>query len=101
MAEAELSRAERFGAPVPSVAALHARAVAEPDDARRAALCERALDLAAGGAAPLEAIRVRLELGSTLARMGRRTEARDALRPALAAADAAGAVLLAERARRE
>ncbi len=33
--------------------------------------------------------------------IGRRVEARDALRPALADADAAGAVLLAQRARRE
>ena len=33
--------------------------------------------------------------------MGRRIEARDALRPALADADAIGAALLAERARRE
>ena len=48
-----------------------------------------------------EAVRLRLELGSALAYMGRRVEARDALRPALADADAAGAVLLARRARRE
>ena len=46
-------------------------------------------------------MRARLELGSTLASLGRRVEARDALRPALADADAAGAVLLAQRARRE
>jgi DNA-binding CsgD family transcriptional regulator len=38
---------------------------------------------------------------SALAYLGRRTEARDALRPALADADAVGAVLLAQRARRE
>ena len=49
----------------------------------------------------LESVRARLELGSTLAHMGRRIEARDALRPALADADAVGAVLLAQRARRE
>ena len=46
-------------------------------------------------------MRLRLELGSALAYIGRRVEARDALRPALADADAAGAVLLARRARRE
>jgi DNA-binding CsgD family transcriptional regulator len=46
-------------------------------------------------------VRARLVLGSTLAHTGRRIEARDALRPALADADAAGAVLLAQRARRE
>ncbi len=101
MADAELALAERFGAPVPIAGALHARAVAEPDDAARVALCERALAVAAGTPALLESVRARLELGSTLARMGRRIEARDALRPALADADAAGAVLLAQRARRE
>ena len=101
MADAELALAERFGAPVPIAGALHARAVAEPDDAARVALCERALAVAAGTPALLESVRARLELGSTLARMGRRIEARDALRPALSDADAAGAVLLAQRARRE
>jgi DNA-binding CsgD family transcriptional regulator len=101
MADVELERALEFGAPVPIVAALHARAVAERDDARRIALCLRALEYARGGAAPLESVLVRLELGSTLARMGRRIEARSALRPALADADTAGARPLAERARRE
>jgi ATP/maltotriose-dependent transcriptional regulator MalT len=101
MADAELGAAERFGAPVPIVAALHARAVAEPDDAARVGLCERALEVAAGTPALLESVRARLELGSTLAYIGRRIEARDALRPALADADAVGATLLAQRARRE
>jgi DNA-binding NarL/FixJ family response regulator len=75
--------------------------VAEPDDAARLALCERALNVADGSGALLESVRLRLELGSTLAHMGRRVEARHALRPALADADETGAVLLAERARRE
>jgi DNA-binding CsgD family transcriptional regulator len=101
MADAERALAGRFGAPVPIAGALHARAVAEPDDAARMALCERALAVAAGTPALLESVRARLVLGSTLAHMGRRIEARDALRPALADADAAGAVLLAQRARRE
>jgi len=101
LADAELALAERFGAPVPIAAALHARAVAEPDATARAALCGRALAVAAGGGGVLESVRVRLELGSTLAHLGRRVEARDALRPALADADATGAVLLARRARRE
>jgi DNA-binding CsgD family transcriptional regulator len=86
---------------VPIVSALHARAVAEPDDAATVALCERALAVAAGTPALLETVRTRLVLGSTLAHMGRRIEARDALRPALADADGAGAVLLAQRARRK
>jgi DNA-binding NarL/FixJ family response regulator len=75
--------------------------VAEADPSARAALCERALSMAAGTSAALESVRARLELGSALAYMGRRTEARDALRPALADADEIGAVLLAQRARRE
>ena len=81
---------------VPIAGALHARAVAEADDAARVALCERALAVIAGAPAGLRvACALRLELGSALAYVGRRVEARDALRPALADADAAGAVLLA------
>jgi DNA-binding CsgD family transcriptional regulator/tetratricopeptide (TPR) repeat protein len=101
LADAELALAERFGAPVPIARALLARAVAEPDDAARVALCERALAGFGGQTAGLESVRLALELGSTLARMGRRVEARAALRPALADADVLGAMPLAERARRE
>jgi DNA-binding CsgD family transcriptional regulator len=49
----------------------------------------------------LDTVRVRLELGSTLLRTGARMRAREALRPALADADAVGAGPLAKRARRE
>jgi DNA-binding CsgD family transcriptional regulator len=101
LADAEVALAERFGAPVPIAHARHARAVAETDDAARVALCEHALGLIADVPAVLQRVRLRLELGSTLAHMGRRLEARAALRPALADADAVGAVLLAQRARRE
>ena len=87
---------------MPIAGALHARAVAEPDDAARVALCERALAVRRGVAG---AARVGARCGSSSAApwryMGRRVEARDALRPALADADAVGAVLLAQRARRE
>jgi DNA-binding CsgD family transcriptional regulator len=100
LADAELALAERFGAPVPIAGALHARAVAEPDGAARLALCERALTVVADVPAVLESVRIRLELGGTLAYAGRRLEARELLRPALADADAAGAVLLAQHARR-
>ncbi|HET6951890.1 MAG TPA: LuxR family transcriptional regulator [Acidimicrobiales bacterium] len=100
LADAELALAERFGAPVPVVGALHARAVAEPDAGAREALCRRALAVAAGTPARLDAIRVRLVLGRTLAHEGRRLEAREVLLPALADADAAGAVPLADEARR-
>jgi len=102
LAEAELAIAERFRAPVPIARALVARAVAEPDDEARIAICRRALaSLKPGGDSVLESVRLRLELGSTLTRLGRRVEARGLLRPALADADAAGASLLADRARRE
>jgi DNA-binding CsgD family transcriptional regulator len=101
LAGEDVARAEAFGAAVPLLAALHARASAESDGAARIALCRRALRAAAGVPAVLDVVRIRLELGSALSRTGARLEAREELRPALADADAAGAVLLAERARRE
>jgi DNA-binding CsgD family transcriptional regulator len=101
LADTEVDLAQRFGAPVPIAHALHARAVAEAQDAARVARCERALGVIADVPAVLQRVRLRLELGSALAHMGRRLEARAALRPALADADAVGAVLLAQRARRE
>ena len=101
LAEEELAQARAFGAPVPIAGALVARAVSEPDDAARMDTCEDALDVLDGQFAALESVRARLELGTALARMGRRVEARGALRPALAEADQVGAVLLARRARRE
>jgi len=101
LSDVELAMAERFGAPVPIAHALNARAIAEADPEARIALCERALAVAEQGPGLLESVRARLELGSTLAHLGRRVDAREELRPALADADAVGAVLLAERARRE
>jgi len=101
LARTELALAERFGAPIPIAGALHACAVAETNADARMMLLERALAVLGDTPATLESVRVRLELGSTLAYAGRRVEARHALRPALADADAAGAVLLAQRARRE
>jgi DNA-binding CsgD family transcriptional regulator len=101
LAETELLAAREFGAPVPIARALHARAVAEPDHHARAGLCLDALDEVGEVPARLEAVRLRLELGSALARAGLRVLARDAMRPALAEADRLGAVLLAQRARRE
>jgi DNA-binding CsgD family transcriptional regulator len=101
LADDELSLADRFGAPVPIARALHARAVADPDAEARVRLASRGLSVVAGVPARVEVVRLRLELGSALAYLGRRVQAREALRPALADADAAGAVLLAQRARRE
>jgi len=103
LADAELELAEAFGAPVAIARAMTARAVSEPDEHARIAICRRALASleASRSDAELESVRLRLELGSTLARLGRRIEARELLRPALADADAVGASRLAERARRE
>ncbi len=103
LADGELALAESFGAPVPIARAMVARAVAEPDDRTRILICRRALASleASRACGELESVGLRLELGRTLARVGRRIEARELLRPALADADAVGASELAERARRE
>jgi DNA-binding CsgD family transcriptional regulator len=101
LAQAELGVARHFGAPVPIGRALTACALAEPDHRARARLCAHGLELLAGRAAGLESTRLRLELGSALARAGLRVQARDALATAFAEADRAGALPLAERARRE
>jgi DNA-binding CsgD family transcriptional regulator len=101
LADEDVTRAERFGAPVPLVSALHARAVAEAGDDTRLTICRRALGVAGAVTAVLDTVRIRLELGSTLSRQGARVAARDQLRPALAEADAVGAMPLAARARRE
>ena len=100
LADAELALAEAFGAPVTIARAMLARAVSEPDKQARISICRRALaSLGASRAgAELESVRLRLELGSTLARLGRRIEARELLRPGLPDADAVGASQLAERA---
>jgi len=98
LAEVELSLAERFGAPVAIARAMVARAVSEPSDQARISICRRALASleASRAGAELESVRLRLELGSTLARLGRRIEGRELLRPALADADAVGASRLAQ-----
>jgi DNA-binding CsgD family transcriptional regulator len=80
--------------------ARHARCVAEPEAARRSALAAAALERF-DGPAVLARAALQIELGSALARLGRRLQARAPLRAALATAAAAGAVPLADRARRE
>jgi hypothetical protein len=85
-----------FGAPVPIAAALRARS--PTDDAARVSLCERAGEAAAPRRCSIDPRAARAR--SALAHMGRRIE-RATLRPALADADRVGAVLLAQRARRE
>ncbi len=101
LAAEELALAERFGAPTAILAATHAAAVAEADDARRLETCEAALLRVGDTGSSLELSRIRLELGHALARLGRRVDARGSLQVVLADADRTGATLLAERARRE
>jgi DNA-binding CsgD family transcriptional regulator len=101
LSDAELAAANAFGAPLPIARAATARAIAEPDLRVRAALCADGVARFSGRRTGLELTRLRLELGSALYRIGRRVQAREALLPALAEADRAGAVLLAQRARRE
>ena len=101
LAEAELAAARAFGAPVPIGRALAAGVLAEPNHRMRAELCTRGLDQLGPRRVGLESTRLRLELGSALARTGLRVQAREALRPALAEADRAGALPLVQRARRE
>ncbi|HST42965.1 MAG TPA: helix-turn-helix transcriptional regulator, partial [Conexibacter sp.] len=99
VADENVALAHAFGAPTALMTALLARTVCEPPGERRAAQAAAALELEAP--AVLERAQLQVELGSMLVRLGRRIEARDALRPAFATADAAGAAPLAERARRE
>jgi ATP/maltotriose-dependent transcriptional regulator MalT len=101
LAAEELALAEHFEAPAPILTALHAAAVAEADDAARLQLCETALARVEGQSTVLELSRIRLELGHTLSRLGRRVEARGPLQRVLADADRTGATLRGERARRE
>jgi DNA-binding CsgD family transcriptional regulator len=101
LAAEELLLAERFGAPTVILTAVHAAAVAEPDDARRLELCETALARIDAPCSVLGLSRMRLELGHALTRLGRRVPARGPLQQALADADRTGATLLAEAARRE
>ncbi len=101
LAAEELALAERFGTTGAILAATHAAAVAEPDDAARLDLCETVLARGGGTGSALDLARVRLELGHALRRLGRRVEARPSLQLVLADADRTGATLLAGRARRE
>jgi DNA-binding CsgD family transcriptional regulator len=100
LAAEELALAERFGAPAAIFTSMHATIVAEGDDTTRLARCEAALARPID-APTLELSRIRIELGRTLTRLGRRIEARESLQPVLADADRSGATLLADRARRE
>jgi len=100
LADDELARARSADHPALATALL-ARVVAEPDQHARAQRAAQSLDELADRPVGLETVGLRLELGSALRRTGRRIEAREPLRTALAEADRAGAHTLAQRARRE
>jgi DNA-binding CsgD family transcriptional regulator len=100
LADEELALARSRSAPGAIAGAMVARVVAEPDHRARAELATQALGELADRPVGLDSIRLRLELGSALTRIGRRVEAREPLRTALADADRAGAHVLAQHARR-
>jgi DNA-binding CsgD family transcriptional regulator len=100
LAAEERRLAERFGAPAAILTAMHAEMVAETNDPERRELCEAALARQVEEVPVLELVRIRLELGRTLTRLGSRVEARHPLQLALADADRGGAAVLAEHARR-
>ena len=100
LAEEQLRLAERVAAPGPIAAALRAAALCAPRDAAPAPL-ERAVALLAHGPPRLVHMHALCELGGALRRRGAREAARGPLREALARADRAGALRLAERARSE
>jgi DNA-binding CsgD family transcriptional regulator len=100
LAAEELQLAEALGAPGAVGAAARALAlVGEPGD--REDLLRRAVDLLDGSPARLEHTRARVDLGSVLLRRGASAEAREHLVAGLDLAGAAGADVLAERARAE
>jgi DNA-binding NarL/FixJ family response regulator len=100
VADEEIALARASGSPTALARALHARTVSEPNPGRRAGIAATALTVFRGPAVLVQAA-LQIELGAALVRLGRRVDARDGLRRALATADAAGAVPLAQRARRE
>jgi DNA-binding CsgD family transcriptional regulator len=100
LAEEHLALAEQVGLPGPRAAGLRAlSATTGPGEAVN--LLESALRLLAGEPAQLERVRVLVDLGAALRRTNRRADARAPLRQALAAAEAGGMRLLAQRAQQE
>lgn len=98
--ETELGLARSFGAPGPVSRALRAlAAIHEPPRALEA--LEEAVEVGEGSQAALERARALVDYGAALRRFGRRREAREPLRNGLAIAQACGAEVLEQRARRE
>jgi DNA-binding CsgD family transcriptional regulator len=100
LASDELELAERFGAPRAIGIALQARGRVLGDEAGIADL-RRAVEVLEGSEARLELARAQVEVGASLRRRGKRTEARDQLAAGLDGASRCAATVLAERAREE
>ena len=99
LADEELRRARRFGAPHSIGVSLQAAGMARGGD-ERMGLLEEAVSVLVEGP-ELELARAQLSLGSALRRAGRERDAREPLRQALHGFFSAGATPLGERARDE
>lgn len=99
MAEAELERAAHWGTAHALGVALCARGLAEPGPEGIAWLDDAVAAFAGAGGVHLA--RAQVELGAAMRRAGRRTDARGPLTAGLDTAVAAGATVLADRAREE
>jgi DNA-binding CsgD family transcriptional regulator/Flp pilus assembly protein TadD len=100
LAREEVERCRAFGPPGPLGAALRTLGLIEPGDAG-ITLLERAVATLAPSSARLEHALALLDLGAALRRAGRRADAREPLREALALARACGADAVAVRAHEE
>ena len=96
-AEEALALAESFGAPAAIAAALRTTAATTEDHADAVDLLLRAKELVSTSDAALEHARVEVDLGAALRRAGRRREAREHLRSAMARAERCGGRRLAGR----
>jgi ATP/maltotriose-dependent transcriptional regulator MalT len=100
LAEAELAKGRRWATPGTIGSALATRGVVEGGDAG-AELLREAVGLLERSPARLEHARALTDLGATLRRAGRRSDAREPLRAGFALARRCGAVSLAKRAHGE
>jgi DNA-binding CsgD family transcriptional regulator len=100
LVEEELSHARRFGTARPQGVALRAAGLVEGGE-RGTDLLREAVDVLRRSPARLELARVQCDLGASLRRGGRRSDAIKPLREALDGAVRCGAILLAERSRAE
>jgi DNA-binding CsgD family transcriptional regulator len=99
LAQGELERSRRWGAPRTLAISLRTAAAVDPDTATRVRLLREAADVLEQSPSGLERTRVLLDLGQTLLEAGDVDDARERLREAFEIADANGLLLLAGQAR--